>query len=105
MDKHFMEKDISMYHLILMAIDLEREMTALKIRIQLLCAKPSERLTEEWINSQQVISILKIKKVTLQKLRDEGTIPFTNINGKIYYSSADVAALLKTNYRRGKRKR
>lgn len=62
MDKHFMEKDISMYHLILMARDLEREMIALNFRIQLLCAKPWERLTEEWINSQQVMSILKIKK-------------------------------------------
>jgi hypothetical protein len=78
---------------------LSGEMKDLKAFVKHAMRKPSDQIATEWVNSYQVMSLLKIKKVTLQKLRNEKTLPCSHINGKIYYKLADVEALLKSNYR------
>ena len=55
-------------------------------------------LTEEWIEKEQVMSILKIKSRKLQSLRDNGTLPFSQIDGKIYYKTSDIESLLNSGY-------
>lgn len=66
--------------------------------------KQSEKLKEEWIGSLQVMSLLNIKKGTLQNLRDKGILPFSTVSGKFYYKASDIRNLLESNYthRRGK---
>jgi hypothetical protein len=55
-------------------------------------------LTEEWIDSVKVKAILKIGTRKLQMHRDNGTLPYSQIDGKIYYKTSDVEALLNTHY-------
>jgi len=100
MDANPMERNISFYQLILMARDVEREVIELRTFVRLTFRQPSEQLTEEWVNSRQVMSMLRITKVTLQNLRDFGKLPYSSINGKFYYKTTDVEKLLKSNYRK-----
>lgn len=51
---------------------------------------------KQWLKSQEVRRILKISPGTLQNLRINGTLQFTKIGGIIYYSYADIEALLES---------
>lgn len=62
--------------------------------------KQSQKLREEWIDGQQVMDILRIKRRALQKLRDKGILPFSHLNGKLYYKTSDIKRLLESNYTR-----
>ncbi|HPW96688.1 MAG TPA: helix-turn-helix domain-containing protein [Paludibacteraceae bacterium] len=53
---------------------------------------------EDWIDNQVVMQSLHISLRTLQTLRSNGTLPYTRVNGKIYYLRKDVEALLRKNY-------
>jgi len=55
-------------------------------------------LSEEWIDGDMVMSILKIKERKLQMHRDNGTLPFSKIDGAIYYKTSDVEELLNKCY-------
>ena len=55
---------------------------------------------EDWIDNQIVMQRLHISLRTLQTLRTNGTLPYTRVNGKIYYLRKDVEALLRKNYGR-----
>ena len=57
---------------------------------------------EDWIDNQDVMQKLHIGQRTLQKLRTNGTLSYTKLNGKIYYLRQEIEALLKLNYRRRK---
>lgn len=87
-----------MNKLIQLALELSHEMHTLKEYFRWESRKFSERLGEEWIDSQRVMSVLKIKKRALQNLRDMGILPFSAIHGKLYYKVSDVDELLKANY-------
>jgi hypothetical protein len=58
----------------------------------------AQTLTEEWIDKEQVLSILKISSRKLQTFRDNGTLPYSQIDGKIYFKTSDVEALLNKCY-------
>jgi len=55
---------------------------------------------EDWIDNQDVMQSLHISLRTLQTLRTNGTLPYTKVNGKIFYLRKDVEALLRKNYGR-----
>lgn len=57
-------------------------------------------LGQLWLDNQDVSMALHLSKRTLQTLRDNGTLPYSHINGKIYYKSSDILALLESNYYR-----
>lgn len=52
----------------------------------------------EWLLKRQVLQILKISPRTLQTLRDKGILPYSQIEGKIYYKASDIENLLNQNY-------
>jgi hypothetical protein len=54
----------------------------------------------KWLRSAQVKELLSISSGTLQNLRVNGTLPFTRINGVIYYNKDDIDALLNENMTR-----
>ena len=87
-----------MKKLIDMALEVRCEMHTLIEWIRWNSRKFSQRLGEEWIDSQQAMTILKIKKRALQNLRDKGLLPFSTVHGKLYYKISDVEELLKSNY-------
>jgi len=58
--------------------------------------KQTEPVLDEWISSEEAMVLLKISsKTTLQKYRDEGTIPFSQISRKtILYSRSGIMQYL-----------
>lgn len=61
-------------------------------------AESPERFDKVWIDGQDVMLSLHISKRTLQYLRDSGVLPFSRINGKLYYKISDIDNLLVKNY-------
>jgi hypothetical protein len=55
-------------------------------------------LNDAWMDGQEVMLLLKISKRTLQSMRDNGTLPFSRINGKFYYKTVDIQLMLESNY-------
>lgn len=58
----------------------------------------AQRLAEEWIDGEKVKEILKIGTRKLQAHRDNGTLPYSQIGGKIYFKTSDVEDLLNSHY-------
>jgi hypothetical protein len=81
-----------------LVLDLSRELRALKEFVRYESRKLSERIADEWIDGEQVMTILKISKRTLQSLRDNGAMPYSKINGKFYYKATDLIGMLEANY-------
>jgi len=48
----------------------------------------------EWLDNQDVCQMLNISPRTLQTLRDNGTLAFSQINRKVYYKPEDVESIL-----------
>jgi len=64
-------------------------------KVQTLCIRYSETGMSKWYDNQDVCTILRISPRTLQTLRDNGTLPFTQIGRKIYYKPEDVQKAVK----------
>ena len=48
----------------------------------------------KWLDNQKVCVRLNISKRTLQTYRDNGTLPYSQINHKMYYKPEDVERVL-----------
>lgn len=62
-------------------------------------------LAQLWLDNQDVSAALHLSKRTLQTLRDNGTLPYSQIKNKIYYKASDLEALLESNYIRNLKSR
>lgn len=49
-------------------------------------------------DSADLLRILNISKSTLQKMRDEGLIGFSQVQGKFYYRQSDINEMLEKHY-------
>lgn len=49
---------------------------------------------ENWVDSYEVCTFLKISERTLQRLRSQNKISFSIISGKAYYTIAEVKRML-----------
>jgi predicted site-specific integrase-resolvase len=56
----------------------------------------ADRKMKKWYDKQDVCQILRISQRTLQQLRDNGTLGYTQINHKMFYKPEDVERLLRT---------
>jgi len=61
-------------------------------------AKNSKKLSESWLDNQDVMELLKISPRTLQSMRDSRVLPHSKVGGKIYYKASDVEKILNENY-------
>ena len=59
-------------------------------RIENVCHRNSDKGMGEWLDNQDVCRILNICPRTLQTLRDNGTLAYSQIHHKIYYKAGDV---------------
>lgn len=50
--------------------------------------------TKKWLKSYEVRRMLKISPGTLQNMRVNRTLPFTQIGGVIYYEYSDIQKML-----------
>ena len=55
-----------------------------------------DKAMKEWLDAQEVCTILNICPRTLQGLRTSGALACTQINHKIWYKPEDVAAIIKS---------
>ena len=56
--------------------------------------KDNDKKMSEWMDSQDVCMLLNISPRTLQTLRDNGTLAYSQINHKTYYLPEDVERVL-----------
>jgi excisionase family DNA binding protein len=55
-------------------------------------------LGDIYLDTDEVCTLLKICKRTLQKYRDESSISFIQIGGKTLYKTSDIKEALEKNY-------
>lgn len=63
-------------------------------RMENLCQLHGNSDMKECLDNQEVCQLLNISKRTLQTLRDNGTLAFTQISHKIYYKPEDIQKIL-----------
>jgi len=56
-------------------------------------------LSEEWLDSSQVMDILKISKRNLQYMRNHGDLLYSRVRGKCYYRASEVREMLEKGER------
>ena len=83
--------------------ELSKDFTLIKEYIMSVKQSKSTTLNETWMDGQEVMLLLKISKRTLQSMRDNGTLPFSRINGKFYYKAEDIQIMLESNYSSSKK--
>ena len=54
----------------------------------------AQRISEEWITADQVMQILKISVRTLNTLKSGGKLPYSKVNGLVYFRTVDLENLL-----------
>ena len=54
-------------------------------RMDAICHRHGEKRMSEWMDNQDVCQMLNISPRTLQTLRDNGTLSYSQINHKTYY--------------------
>lgn len=67
-----------------------KRIEALADKTENLCRNTGDKSLQKWLDNQEVCQLLGISKRTLQTYRDNGTLPYTQINHKIYYRPQDV---------------
>lgn len=63
-------------------------------RMEHLCRLYGDKDIGEWLDNQDVCLLLNISPRTLQTLRDNGTLAYSQINHKTYYKPEDVEKIL-----------
>jgi hypothetical protein len=58
--------------------------------------KEEQQLHDRWLDNEQLMTLLKVSKRTLQNWRDCGLIAFSQIGHKIYYQYSEVEAMLQS---------
>lgn len=56
-------------------------------------------IRNEWMNGLEVSHALGMSYKTLLRLRKSGALPYSKVNGKIYFKREDIDQLLANNYR------
>jgi hypothetical protein len=87
-----------MQEVITMINELFIEFDVIKAYILALEKSNADKLKEQWMDNQDVMQALHISKRTLQTLRDNGTLPYSQIGFKVFYKVTDVAAMLENSY-------
>ena len=52
----------------------------------------------EWVESEEAMKILGVSIGTLQNLRNNGTVPYTKLGGKLKYKKSDLLNILEKDY-------
>jgi DNA-directed RNA polymerase subunit F len=63
-------------------------------RMEHLCRQYDDKGCIEWMDNQDVCKLLNISPRTLQTLRDNGTLAYSQICHKTYYKPEDVQKIL-----------
>ena len=72
-------------------------------RMDAICQRHGEKRMGKWMDNQDVCRMLNISPRTLQTLRDNGTLAYTQICHKTYYKPGDVESIIRIVEERRKR--
>jgi len=61
-------------------------------------------MSEIWLDIEETCKLLKVSKRTLQSYRDEGILSFSQVGGKIYFSSSIIEEHLRSHTRKAFKK-
>lgn len=64
-------------------------------RVNELLSKQGSKSLNRWMDNQEVCQQLNISPRTLQTLRDNGTLAYSQINHKVFYRPEDVLRIVK----------
>lgn len=64
--------------------------------VDALCERNGGKEMGKWLNGQDVCMILNISKRTLQSLRDNGRLAYTQINRTMFYKPKDIEKLIQS---------
>lgn len=85
--------------------DMRIALELLKKKVETLSQRHLPKRLDKWLDNQEVCAILHISPRTLQSLRSNGTLSYTQIDRRTYYQEQDVMRLLgMTGCRRKSRK-
>lgn len=68
-------------------------------RMDTICQRHGEKKKTEWMDNQDVCRMLNISPRTLQTLRDNGMLAYSQINHETYYRPGDVQRMVSKNSR------
>jgi len=77
--------------------DLQKLKAELLSEIRKLMSERQAAQAHKWIKTRDLRKLMPISKGKLQVLRMKGILPFTRIDGAIYYDIEDVEKMLKEN--------
>ena len=63
-------------------------------RMEAICQRHGEKKMSEWMDHQDARRMLNISPRTLQTLRNNGTLAYSQINHKTYYRPEDVQRIV-----------
>ena len=67
----------------------------LTAKVDALCRECDEKRMGRWLDNQDVCQQLRISPRTLQTLRDNGTLAYSQIGHKIFYKPEDVLRIVR----------
>lgn len=75
--------------------DMKERFKQAALRIEMLTGNCTGNMQlRKWLGGQDVCRILSVSKRTLQTYRDNGSLPYTQIEHKIYYKPEDIRLLM-----------
>ena len=64
------------------------------LQMKAMAGRGTDKRLGEWLDNQDVCQILNISPRTVQTLRQNGTLAYSQIEHKIYYKPEDVESIL-----------
>jgi excisionase family DNA binding protein len=61
-------------------------------------------MSDTWLDIEGACQLLKVSKRTLQNYRDDGTMSYSQVGGKIYFSASAIEEHLKNHVRKAFKK-
>ena len=74
--------------------ELVRKFEYFEHRVMEICNRENDRTLHKWMDNQDVCRMLNISPRTLQTLRDNGTLAYSQINHKTYYRPENVERIV-----------
>ncbi len=79
-------------------LELTDKIKSVETHLKQISLNERNPLGDTYLDTDEVCTLLKICKRTLQKYRDEATISFIQIGGKTLYKTSDIKEALEKNY-------
>ncbi|MDR2145020.1 MAG: helix-turn-helix domain-containing protein [Tannerella sp.] len=77
--------------------DLQSKLNTIAKFVSALQKKAEEQPEDDWVDSYDVCTFLKIGNKTLQRLRAANAVTYSRIRGRNYYRISEIQRLMKNN--------